>query len=248
MKRLVAFILLTFSAIAAADTLTVGVAANAQYAFAELAAEFRKATGHMVKPVYNSSGKLTSQIANGAPIDVFLSADMEFPEKLHREGFAASAPQPYAYGALVLWTLNDLDLADWKGLLAGDKVRRIAIANPKVAPYGRETLRALEHLGLESVLKPKLVFGESISQVNQYTHSRAVDAGFTAKSVVLAPQMRGQGKWVELPDGSYQPIAQGFVVLRHGARNSPAASRQFADFLLSPAGRAILSRHGYLLP
>lgn len=248
MKKLFAFILLTFSVVAAADTLTVGVAANAQYAFAELATEFQKKTGHTIKPIYNSSGKLTAQIVNGAPIDVFLSADMEFPEKLYREGHAVAPPRPYAYGALVLWTRNDLDLANWRALLASDKVRRIAIANPKVAPYGRETLKALAYFNLEKALKPKLVYGESISQVNQYTHSRAVDAGFTAKSVVLAPQMRGQGKWVDLPAGSYQPIAQGFVVLRHGERNNPVVSKQFAEYLASPAARAIFSRYGYLPP
>lgn len=243
-----ALLLALLSSAASAATLTVGVAANVQYAFDELAAAFEKKTGHQIRSIYNSSGKLTAQIIHGAPIDVFLSADMDYPEKVHRAGFAAAPPQPYAHGALVLWTLNDLDLSQWRQVLASEKVRRIAIANPKVAPYGRETVRALAHAGLKDVLKPKLVYGESVSQVNQYTHSRAVDAAFTAKSVVLSPQMRGQGKWIELPAGSYQPITQGFVVLKHGARNNPAAAKQFAEFLRSPAARAILSRYGYLLP
>lgn len=249
MKR--AMLACLFSAVALgaqADTLTVAVAANVQYAFDELQAEFRKDTGHELKPVYNSSGKFAAQIMNGAPFDAFLSADMEYPERLHKEGYATAAPQVYAYGALVLWTMNDLDLGNWQRALSAPAVRRIALANPKTAPYGRETLRALAHLGLEQALAPKLVYGESIAQTNQYIHSKAAEAGFTAKSVVLSPEMKGQGKWIELPRDSYQPIAQGAVILRHGQQSSPKAARQFLDFIYSAKARAIFERYGYLLP
>lgn len=231
-----------------ADTLTVAVAANVQYAFDDLQAEFRKESGHELKPVYSSSGKLTAQILNDAPFDVFLSADMEYPEKLHKEGFAATAPKVYAYGALVLWTLKDIDLGKWQSVLAGPAVEKIAVANPRTAPYGRETMKALAHFKLDETLKSKFVFGESIAQTNQYIHSRSADAGFTAKSVVLAPEMKGQGKWIDVPKESYQPIAQGVVVLRHGQKNNPKAAQQFHDFVLSAKARAILERHGYLLP
>lgn len=233
---------------ASAATLTVAVAANLQYAFDDLQAEFKKETGHGVKPVYNSSGKFAAQIMNGAPFDVFLSADMEYPEKLHKEGFTAAAPRVYAYGTLVLWTLNDIDLGDWRRTLASPAVRRIAVANPKTAPYGRETMKALARLRLDAALKPKLVFGESISQTNQYIHSKAADAGFTAKSVVVSPEMKGQGKWIDLPKEAYQPIAQGIVVLPHGERTHPELARQFQDFILSGRSRAILARYGYLAP
>ena len=230
-----------------ADTLTVAVAANVQYAFDDIQAEFKKQTGHDLKPVYNSSGKFTAQIMHGAPFDVFLSADMEYPEKLHKEGFAA-APKVYAYGALVLWTMKDIDLANWKAALTGPAVARIAVANPRTAPYGRETLKALAHFKLDAALASKFVFGESISQTNQYIHSRAADAGFTAKSVVAAPEMQGQGKWIDLPKDAYQPIAQGIVVLKHGQQNNPRLAQQFQDFVLSAASHAILRRYGYLLP
>ncbi|WP_334189843.1 molybdate ABC transporter substrate-binding protein, partial [Noviherbaspirillum sp.] len=186
-------------------------------------------------------------IMNGAPFDVFLSADMEFPEKLHSEGHA-DAPKIYAYGALVLWTMKDIDLADWQSTLRSDAVRRIAVANPKVAPYGRETMKALAGFKLDEVLKARLVFGESISQTNQYIHSGAADAGFTAKSVVVSPEMRGQGKWIDLPRAAYQPIAQGTVILAHGRKNNPALAKQFHDFLVGPASRRILERYGYQLP
>lgn len=247
MNTYLPLIALMFPFAAGAATLTVAVAANVQYAFDDISAAFKKETGHDIRPVYNSSGKFFAQIVNGAPFDVFLSADMEFPNKLHNEGHA-DAPKIYAYGALVLWTMKDINLADWQGALRNEAVRRIAVANPKVAPYGRETMKALAGFRLDDALKPKLVFGESISQTNQYIHSGAADAGFTAKSVVVSPEMRGQGKWIDLPRTSYQPIAQGAVVLTHGRKNNPALSKQFHDFLLGPASRNILERYGYQLP
>lgn len=248
MKIFAAPLLFALCATAAAESLTVAVAANVQYAFDDIQAEFKKETGHELKAVYNSSGKFAAQIMNGAPFDVFLSADMEYPEKLYKEGHAAAPPKVYAHGTLVLWSMKDIDLANWRTVLAGPAVAKIAVANPKTAPYGRETMKALAHFKLDETLAPKLVFGESISQTNQYIHSRAADAGFTAKSVVVSPEMKGQGKWIELPKDSYQPIAQGVVVLKHGAKNNPALAQQFHDFILSPKSRAILERYGYLLP
>ncbi|HEV2609878.1 MAG TPA: molybdate ABC transporter substrate-binding protein [Noviherbaspirillum sp.] len=247
MKTYLPLIALMFPFAAGAATLTVAVAANVQYAFDDISAAFKKETGHDIRPIYNSSGKFFAQIVNGAPFDVFLSADMEFPERLHSEGHS-DAPKIYAYGALVLWTMKDIDLTDCQATLRSDAVRKIAVANPKVAPYGRETMKALAGFRLDDALKPKLVFGESISQTNQYIHSGAAYAGFTAKSVVVSPEMRGQGKWIDLPRTSYQPIAQGAVVLAHGRKNNPALSKQFHDFLLGPASRSILERYGYQLP
>jgi molybdate transport system substrate-binding protein len=245
---LLAAFLAILPASAFADTLTVAVAANVQYTFDDLQTEFKRDTGHDLKPVFNSSGKFAAQIMSGAPFDVFLSADMEFPEKLYKEGFTAAAPKAYAYGVLVLWTMNDFDLKNWQSTLAGPAVKKIAIANPKTAPYGREAVSALNHLKLYEALRPKFVYGESIAQTNQYIHSKAADAGFTAKSVVASPEMQGQGTWIELPKDAYQPIAQGAVILRHGQQTKPKLAQQFYDFMYSAKARAILERHGYLLP
>ena len=242
------FLAQAFALSAAADTLTVAVAANAQYAFGELSTAFQKETGHTLKPVFNSSGKFASQILNGAPFDVFLSADMEYPQRLYEAGHTAGPPQVYAYGTLVLWTMKDLDLQDWRQSLTGPTVRKIAVANPKLAPYGREAMKALAYFKLDNTLASKLVYGESIAQTTQYIHSRAADAGFTAKSVVLSPQLRGQGKWIDLPAGSYQPIAQGMVLLKHGEAANPELARQFQDFLGSRVARDIFTRYGYMLP
>lgn len=252
MKRCSCFcigLLLASSAPVFAGTLTVAVAANVQYAFDDLQAEFTKETGHALKPVYNSSGKFAAQIMNGAPFDIFLSADMEFPEKLYKEGLTTAAPKPYAYGTLVLWTMKkNLDLANWQTLLVSPSVDKIAVANPKTAPYGRETMKALTHYKLDAALKSKLVFGESIAQTNQYIHSNAADAGFTAKSVVVSPQMKGQGRWIDVPRGAYEPIAQGAVILTHAQQSDPKAAQLFYSFLYGAKARAILERYGYILP
>lgn len=244
-----ATIFLMFSAsIAAAQTLSVAVAANMQYVFDDIKAEFKKETGHEVQAVLNSSGKFVTQIMNGAPFDVFLSADMEYPEHLYAKGFTTAAPKVYAYGSLVLWTMKNLDLSQWQSLLASDSINKIALANPKTAPYGREAMRALSFYKLDGKVQSRLVFGESISQTNQYIHSGVADLGFTAKSVVSSAEMKGQGKWVELPPASYQAIAQGAVILKHGKETKAALAQQFYDFLYSTKVRAILERNGFILP
>jgi molybdate transport system substrate-binding protein len=234
---------------AQAETLTVALAASVQYPFEALSAAFTRATGHVLQPVVGSSGKLSAQIANGAPYDVFLSADMEYPEALFRQGLALAAPRPYAYGLLVLWTVRpELDLVNWQTTLASGKVKSIAVANPKLAPYGEQSMKALAFYRLDDGVRSKLIFGENIGQTNQYIHSGSADIGFTAKSVVLAPEMAGHGRWVDLPRASYQPVAQGAVILRHGMESRPETARAFNAFLYGPQARKIFAQYGYLLP
>ena len=239
---------LLFCRVAVADTLSVAVAANVQYAFGELQSSFEKQSVHRLQPVFGSSGKLVTQITLGAPFDVFLSADTAYPAALQQAGFAAGAPVVYARGALVLWSLKAIDLSHWQATLASESVRRIALPNPAIAPYGREALRAIAAAGLTARLQPKLVIAESVSQANQYIHSQAVDAGFTARSVVQSQAMRGVGSWVAIKPDLYQPIAQAMVTTAHGARLHAQAAQQFSAFLLSPPAREILARNGYLAP
>jgi len=231
-----------------AETLTVAVAPNVKFAFDDLQAAFMKESGIALKPVFAASGALTVQIKNGAPFDVFVSADMSFPEEVHKSGFAAAPPKPYAYGILVLWSAKDLDLSDWKTLLADPRIARIALPNPKTAPYGREAMKLLSALKLDEKIKTKLVYAESISQSANYVQTQAVDIGFNAKSVAASPEMQGKGKWVEIREAPVEPIAQGAVILKHGQEHAPAAARKFFDFLFSPKARAIFAAHGYLLP
>lgn len=235
-----------FSALANAQDLTVAVAANVRYAFEDLKAAFEKETAMTLKPIFSSSGKLTAQIKHGAPFDVFVSADMKFPQELYRSGLAMAPPKVYANGSLVLWTLGDFDLKKGLSVLAEKNIDKVAIANPKLAPYGQAAVAALKFYQVYEQVEPKLVYGESISQVNQYVESRAVDIGLTAKSVVLSPQMKGKGQWEAVSLEAYEPIAQGAVILKHGRENK--ASGRFYDFLFSEKARMIFEQYGYGLP
>ena len=241
-------LLLSPAAYAATRSLTVAVAANVQFAFKDLQAAFTRETGINVKAIIGSSGKITAHVRNGAPFDVFLSADISYPQTLYQGGLASTAPKIYAYGTLVLWTMNDLDLTPGLKVLADPTVGKVAIANPKLAPYGRAALQVLTHYQITDAVRGKTVFGENVSQVNQYIYSGNVDAGFTAKSVVLSPAMRGKGTWIEVPQDSYQPIAQGVVILKHCADHAQADCRRFIRFLTSVPARKILADYGYNLP
>jgi len=252
MKKLI-LITLTFllaAPLAAfASEITVAGAANLQLTLEDLKAEFTKETGIDVKTVIGSSGKLTSQIENGAPFDVFLSADMKYPAKLFKDGFSSQEPKIYVYGTLVLWTMKDLDLPTVGiGALGGPGVQKIALANPELAPYGREAVNALKFYKIYDQLQKELVFGESISQVNQFIKTGAADIGFTAESVVLASNMKGKGKWVEVDPQSYKPIAQGLIVLKYGDQNHSKEAKEFYDFLFSSEAQEIFKKYGYKLP
>ena len=164
-------LLLGFPVISFAEELTVAVAANARYPFEGIKAVFEKQNGVTVKSVIGSSGKFVTQIENGAPFDVFLSADMEYPEALAKSGFTADIPKIYAYGTLILWTLADIDLSKGIAVLTENSVHKIAIASPDTAPYGRQAVNALKHYGLYEKVAEKLVYGESVTQVNQFISS-----------------------------------------------------------------------------
>ncbi len=241
-------LLLPLATPAAAGSITIAVAANTQFAFQDLQAAFTRETGIDIHTIIGSSGKISAQVRSGAPFDMFLSADMDYPRTLHKAGLASSAPIVYAYGTLVLWTMSELDLTPGLKVLTGPKVSKVAIANPRFAPYGRAALQALTHYRIADAVQAKAVFGENVSQVNQYIYSQNVTAGFTAKSVVLSPTMRGKGHWIEVPPDSYQPIAQGAVILKHGTDNAETDCKHFIQFLTSAAARKVLADYGYGLP
>ncbi len=231
-----------------AETIRVAVAANVQYVFDDLRRAFKAESGHELQPIFNSSGKLAAQILLGAPFDVFLSADMVLPERLYAEGKAVTQPRVYAQGLLVLWTTKDLDLTHWQQLLISASIQRIALANPRLAPYGEQSMKLLHTLGVDESLKAKLVFGESIAQTNQYIHSGVADLGFTAKSVVISVEMAGQGRWISLPQEAYTPIAQGAVLLAYGQQHHRLAAQAFYQFMFGTKARAILTQAGYAVP
>lgn len=228
--------------------ITAAVAASAQFAMEAIRAEFRAREGVEVNAVYGSSGRLVAQIRSGAPFDVFVSADMEYPDSLAAWGLAAGTPRPYAFGRLVLWTARNAEVGRGMAALGEEGVSRIALAAPGTAPYGREAMKALRRAGLAERVRGKLIFGESVAQVTLYVLMGSVDVAVSAKSVVMAPEMAGKGTWAEVDSSLYDPIAQGAVVCRRGRERNPGPSARFLDFLASPPARAILSRHGYGLP
>ncbi len=243
-----AFVLISVFSEAEAEPLTVAIAANMKYVFDDISKEFKNETGIEIQSVLNASGKISTQIRNGAPFDLFMSADMEFPENLYKDGFALNPPKVYVYGLLVLWTEKNVDLSKGVAGLADASVIKVAIANPKVAPYGREALKSLDYFKVREAVEPKLVFGESITQVSQYVDTKDADVGFSAKSIVMAPELAGKGKWVDVPTESYEPIAQGIVILKHGSEFNSESARKFYDFIFSEKAREIFSRYGYKLP
>jgi molybdate transport system substrate-binding protein len=230
-------------------TLSVAAAANLTYALAPLDAAFAKSNpGVAIVPVLGSSGNLVAQIRNGAPYDVFLSADMDFPRRLAQAGGAqGSSLTVFAMGRLVLWTVNPVvPMNSVAETVRSPAVLKLAIANATTAPYGRAAQQAMEKLGVWGDARPKLVVGESISQTAQFVQTGNADAGFVAMSLVLAPKLKHLGRWLEVPPELYEPIAQGAVLTAHGSGN--AAARRYLEFLHSPAAMEIFRRFGYGLP
>ena len=237
---LVLLLLVTSCARRQASTLTVAAAADLQFALNQIAEPFRAShPGVDLRIVSGSSGNFYNQIRNGAPFDVFLSADVNYPRRLATRPDAVFT---YAVGRIVLWVPPQSAL-DPANALRDPRLHHLAVANPEHAPYGRAAESALRALGLYDTLKPKLVLGENIAQTFQFVQARAADAGFVALSLALAPQVRGEGRYWEVPQSLYPPIEQGGILLH----DTPAA-RDFRDALLSDSGRRALTEFGFSVP
>ena len=223
--------------------LTIATAANMKFAMQELVAEFQKETGQECEIIVGSSGKLTAQIKEGAPYDLFVSADMKFPNTLFQNGLTLDKPEIYAYGNLVIWTMNTQLKADFE-TLSKKQVNHIALANSKTAPYGRAAEEVLKKKKLYDKLRSKFVFGESVAQTNQFIVSYAAEIGFTAKSIVMSENMKGKGNWEEVDPSLYTPIEQGVVIIKNRDIHFEGA-KMFRDFLFSDKGKEILNKFGY---
>lgn len=228
----------------------IAAAADLKFALDAVFAATAAATrGIRPAVTYGSSGSFYAQIENGAPFDLFLSADAEYPRRLAAKGLADGEPFLYAVGRIALWvpTSSKLDLrALGLRTLLDPSIRKVAIANPRHAPYGRAAEAAMRALGIYEGVKRKLVLGENVAQAAQFVQSGAADAGIVALPLALAPQMRASGRYVEIPLGSYPRMEQGGIVLR-GARE-PDAARALRDTLLGPRGREVLKEYGFFLP
>jgi molybdate transport system substrate-binding protein len=239
---------LAFALVVSAQTITVAAAANMKYAVTDIAKEFTKESGIDVKIITGASGKLTQQIMSGAPYDAFLSADVEYPAKLAQGGYTTTPAQVYAYGTLILWSDTGADLSKGVAVVADPSVKKIAVANPKTAPYGIEAMNAMKYYKVSDKVDGKLIIAESISQVGAYVTTKAVDVGFMAKSIVLSPEMKNVGKWVEVDPKSYNTIDQAMVGLKNGSPENQIAAKKFLRFMSSPKAIAILKTNGYGLP
>jgi molybdate transport system substrate-binding protein len=229
-----------------AQDLSVAAAANVRFALEACEKVFEKKTNLNIAINYSSSGKLTTQITQGAPFDVFISADEEYPQSLQKAGFTANTPKVYAQGTLVLWTTQpDLIIKTDGKILLSDQVKKIAIATPTTAPYGRAAIEWLKKKGLYSKVESKLVYGESIAQATQYILAGACEIGLTAKSMVVAEEMKGKGSWVEIDSKNHEPIFQAAVITTYGQNKHPEASRRFFDFLFSAEAKKIWKKYGY---
>jgi molybdate transport system substrate-binding protein len=232
-------------------TITVAAASDLRFAMDDLVAAFESTSpGDSLRVTYGSSGNFFAQLGQGAPFDVFFSADIEYPRALEEAGLAEpGATRPYAEGRLVTWVRGDssLDIGS-RGLAAvlDPAAERVAIANPAHAPYGRAAQSALEASGLWEEVQPRLVLGENIGQAAQFVESGAADIGILALSLAIAPPLCREGRHVLVPAELHPPILQGALVLADAAH--PEAASAFLDFVLGPEGRAVLDRYGFLLP
>lgn len=221
--------------------LLIATAANMQFAMADIAKAFEEDTHINCNIISSSSGKLTAQIIAGAPYDVFVSADAKYPAQVFQKGLAIAPARKYAQGKLILWS-NTLDSIPSLASLQHSSIEKIALANPKTAPYGKAAQSVLQILGLEESLKGKLVFGESIAQVNRFIERKNATIGFTTIATIHTDLLKGQGVYYLIPDSLYQPIEQSAIVIKG---KQEAKAKSFYEYLFSERSKAILAGYGY---
>jgi molybdate transport system substrate-binding protein len=238
-------LLLLIGVILSAGNIKIAVAANVSYAIEDLKAEFNTLYPDIkVQVTLGSSGKLTAQIKNGAPYQLFMSANMRYPKSLYADKIAITKPKVYAQGGLAFLSSKKRDFSKGINLLKDKKISKIAIANPKTAPYGKATLEALTNAKIYNDIKSKIVYGESISQTLTFT-LRATDIGIVAKSLLFSPRMAKFKKginWSELDSSLYTPISQGIVMLKDNRD-----VELFYNFILSQKAKKILKNFGYIV-
>ncbi len=229
------------------QTLTIAAAADLKFAMDEIVDTFKKANpAGAVNVIYGSSGKFDTQIQQGAPYDLYFSADIGFPRELARSGLAASEVRPYALGRIVLWSTSMDATKMTLASLIDPKITRIAIANPKHAPYGRRAEEALRSAGLWEKLESKLVYGENIAHTAQFVQTGNAQVGIIALSLAVNPELAGKGGYFLISDNLHQPLEQGFIITKRAEDN--ALARRFADYMGSKPARAVMTKYGFVLP
>ena len=230
-----------------AEKITIAAAADLKFAMDEIASSFQKShSGADLDVIYGSSGKFHTQIQQGAPYDLYFSADIKYPKELAAKGLAASKVTPYAVGRVVLWS-NSLDCTKMTlASLTDPKISRIAIANPKHAPYGKRAEEALKSSGLWDTLQPKFVYGENIAHTTQFVQTGNAQVGIIALSLALNPELAKKGGYYLIPDKLHNPLEQGYIITKRAA-DKPLA-KQFAEYMGTKPARSIMTRYGFVLP
>jgi molybdate transport system substrate-binding protein len=225
-------------------TLKVATSANMKFAMEEIVAAYQEEHDIEIDLIVSSSGKLNAQIEQGAPFDLFVAANTKYPNSLFKKGLTVAEPKVYAHGSLAMWTLNQIGLS--YETLVSDRIEKIAIANPKTAPYGEATIKVLKNEGIYQDIEHKLVYAESISQCNQFITSRTVDVGFTALSSVYLGEFDKIERWIPINPDSHDPIEQAAVVLKNTEQEEDALD--FYNYLFTDKSQDILKKYGYLIP
>lgn len=230
-----------------AEKITVAAAADLKYAMDEIIRSFNKShSGHEVEVVYGSSGKFFTQIQQGAPYDLLFSADINYPRELAKKGFAASEVIPYAFGRVVLWS-NSMDASKMTlANLSDPKITKIAIANPKHAPYGKRAEEALKSVKLWDIVQTKLVFGENIAHTAQFVQTGNAQAGIIALSLALNPALSKQGGYYLIPEKLHEPLEQGYIITKRA--ENKALAKTFSGYMTSKETRRIMTKYGFVLP
>jgi molybdate transport system substrate-binding protein len=252
LTRLLVVVALAFglsAGLCSAQEITVAAAADLQFAMQEIGTRFQQESGKTVKLIYGSSGNFAQQLQNGAPFDMFFSANLDYPKQLETAGLTEPGSfYQYAIGKIVVWVPNDskLDLSAGLKALLDPSIKKIAIANPQHAPYGKAAVAALQKESIYDQVKDKFVLGENISQTASFVASGSADVGIIALSLALSPNMKDKGRYAEVPAGDYPAIEQACVIVR-SSKNKDIA-QLFEKFIQSPPIKEVFKKYGFAIP
>lgn len=246
MKNIFLVLILALSLSLQAQTVKIAAAADLRYAMSEIVKAYKlNKPNANIEVVYGSSGNAYTQISNGAPFDVYFSADILYPKKLKEEGLTLTEPKLYAIGRIVLWSAT-MDVSKGLKVLTEKSNIKIATANPEHAPYGKRSVEALKYYKLYNKVSKQLIFGDNISQAAQFCLTGNADAGLLALSLVLSPSMTSQGKYYLIEEKSHSPLKQAYIILKHAKGNSEVYN--FVNFIATKTARAIFEKYGFTLP
>jgi len=238
---------ITWQVAKAEERITIAAASDLRFALDKIVTMFKRThSTAQIETIYGSSGKLSTQIRQGAPYDMYFSADITFPRALEADGFGCSKVQSYGVGRIVLWSYKEGIASFTLAYLADPSVQKIAIANPEHAPYGKRAEEALKTMGVWDKVEHKLVYGENVAQAVQFVQSGNAQVGIIALSLVLGPELAGQGSYVLIPEELHQPLEQGYIITKRAEANPLAQA--FALFFSGNEARIILSRYGFTMP